>query len=74
VPFMRYSGCVILIAFPLQLSFHELASMLRFTYIVYLVTIYSKSIYLLFNPWRGVRLEKLAVSQLVKKFPALYTT
>jgi len=71
---MRYSGFVILIAFPLQLWLHELASMLRHTYIVYLVTLCSKSIYLLLHPWSRVHLEKLDVSQLVKKVPAFYGT
>jgi hypothetical protein len=69
-----HSDCVILIAFPLQQWLPELASVLRYTYIVCLVAICSKSIYLLLNPWSTVRLEKLAVSQLVKKFTAFYGT
>ena len=34
-----HSGCVILIAFPLQQWLHEHASMLRYTYLACLVTI-----------------------------------
>ena len=38
------SGCVILIVFPLQKWLHELASMLCYTYIAYLVIILLKVI------------------------------
>ena len=56
-----HSGCVILIVFSLQHWLQALASVFRYTYIVCLVAICSKSIYLLLNPWSRVRLEKIAV-------------
>ena len=57
-----HTGCVILIVFPLQQCLQERASMLRPTYIA------------LFTPWSRVLLERLASSQLVKKFSAFYGT
>ena len=57
-----HRGCVIHIIFPLQQCLHERASVLRYTYTV------------LRTPCSRVLIDKLAISPLVKKFPAFYGT